>query len=520
VFGLLAASGILAVQIAFFYHGTESIYDDAFITFRYSRNLAHGLGPVFNAGEPVEGYTNFLWMLILAGAIRLSVSAESASLVIGIALALALLFTTYKLGRAAGLDRLLGILPVLLLAGTASYARYSVSGMETILFTLWVTLGFLISLSGADVLLKSGLTSSAMVMAALTRPEGLLFWGLLFLYQLYLASRAVQGRESRRNVVLKVSVAWSVPWLLIFLPYLLWRLTYYGYWLPNTFYAKVGTGSLTLLRRGVKYLVLMIPVVNPQILLLMLCLPWLRWSSSRCFMMVSVLACFAYLVYVGGDDYTVFGPRLMLPVFPVLYVLGVSSLIDLLQRIGPVWRVPAQMGIGIILAIVLSVYARTERLAYVQLMRTTTQGWLSAAQWMAETLSSDALVAVDAAGIIPFYTNLETIDMYGLNDAHIAHAPSPNTGAGLAGHEKFDPVYVMSRKPDFVTVWIDSQGWPSAAGLGSYAGEFLSDYSLSAVVLMHPPSQGEARILLTRTHNSELYDQGYIYGLFSRREGN
>jgi hypothetical protein len=37
--------------------------DDAFISFRYARNLAAGLGPVFNPGEYVEGYTTFLWML-------------------------------------------------------------------------------------------------------------------------------------------------------------------------------------------------------------------------------------------------------------------------------------------------------------------------------------------------------------------------------------------------------------------------------------------------------------------------
>ncbi|MBU6216640.1 MAG: hypothetical protein KGR17_08545, partial [Acidobacteria bacterium] len=34
--------------------------DDAFITYRYSRNLARGEGLVFNTGERVEGYTNFL----------------------------------------------------------------------------------------------------------------------------------------------------------------------------------------------------------------------------------------------------------------------------------------------------------------------------------------------------------------------------------------------------------------------------------------------------------------------------
>ena len=40
--------------------------DDAFISFRYTRNLLEGHGLVFNPGEYVEGYTNFLWILELA----------------------------------------------------------------------------------------------------------------------------------------------------------------------------------------------------------------------------------------------------------------------------------------------------------------------------------------------------------------------------------------------------------------------------------------------------------------------
>ena len=39
--------------------------DDAFISFRYVRNLLEGHGLVFNPGEYVEGYTNFLWILEL-----------------------------------------------------------------------------------------------------------------------------------------------------------------------------------------------------------------------------------------------------------------------------------------------------------------------------------------------------------------------------------------------------------------------------------------------------------------------
>ena len=41
--------------------------DDAYITFRYSKNLAAGFGPTYNPGlPPVEGYTTFLWMLLMA----------------------------------------------------------------------------------------------------------------------------------------------------------------------------------------------------------------------------------------------------------------------------------------------------------------------------------------------------------------------------------------------------------------------------------------------------------------------
>jgi arabinofuranosyltransferase len=44
--------------------------DDGFISFRYAQNLAEGRGLVYNAGEYVEGYTNLLWTLALAGFMR------------------------------------------------------------------------------------------------------------------------------------------------------------------------------------------------------------------------------------------------------------------------------------------------------------------------------------------------------------------------------------------------------------------------------------------------------------------
>ena len=51
---LVLSSVALATHLAW-------VCDDAFISFRYAANLAHGRGLVWNPGERVEGYTNFLW---------------------------------------------------------------------------------------------------------------------------------------------------------------------------------------------------------------------------------------------------------------------------------------------------------------------------------------------------------------------------------------------------------------------------------------------------------------------------
>ena len=49
------------------------IQDDAFISFQYARNLVEGHGLTFNPGERVEGYTNFLWTLLISAGIGLGV---------------------------------------------------------------------------------------------------------------------------------------------------------------------------------------------------------------------------------------------------------------------------------------------------------------------------------------------------------------------------------------------------------------------------------------------------------------
>jgi arabinofuranosyltransferase len=62
----------------------EFMLDDPFISFRYARNLLDGHGLVFNPGERVEGYSNFLWIILLTPFMKLGFDPVVASKVLGL----------------------------------------------------------------------------------------------------------------------------------------------------------------------------------------------------------------------------------------------------------------------------------------------------------------------------------------------------------------------------------------------------------------------------------------------------
>src|SRR5207249_2428041 len=85
--------------------------DDSFISYRFAHNWAQGLGPVYQPGDRVEGYTSFLWVALLALCGRLGLDPETASKAIGLVSAAAVLPVVYLLAR-----RLVGNRPTALVA--------------------------------------------------------------------------------------------------------------------------------------------------------------------------------------------------------------------------------------------------------------------------------------------------------------------------------------------------------------------------------------------------------------------
>jgi arabinofuranosyltransferase len=260
--------------------------DDAYITFRYARNVATGLGPVFNPGERVEGYTNFLWMMLLAGVEVAGLNMVVSAKVIGAACAIATLGVTVALVRRLSGERwtLAACLAPILLASMPSVAGWSVAGLETPFFTLLITLAVFRFLREQEQPGAMPVSAVLLAMAGMTRPDGVGVALLLFGVALVRALRghAVVGRAYLTR--------FALAFLALAGPYMIWRLSYYGYLLPNTFYVKSNRGLIQWMA-GVLYVTAGIRKHGGWLLHLVALLPLLtgplvyeighcRWPSS------------------------------------------------------------------------------------------------------------------------------------------------------------------------------------------------------------------------------------------------
>lgn len=244
--------GIFAIYKAFIQHW---VCDDAFISFRYAKNLTDGLGLVYNAGEFVEGYTNFLWTIFLSVGMFFHLDPIHVSAGLGILFYFLTLFVLYKTGTTvyeirAGKRYKSFYFPIAF-AGFALHSHgqiFATGGLETSLFSFLLLTGtvFLL-LSDRGLHLLTGFF--ILVLAIMTRPDGALFYIFAFLYAALFKFRHTDYKTYFTN-----QLALQLPFIFIFLPYWFWRYTYFGWFFPNTFYAKSGMGIY--LEQGIKYILL------------------------------------------------------------------------------------------------------------------------------------------------------------------------------------------------------------------------------------------------------------------------
>ena len=310
--------------------------DDAFISFRYARNLLEGHGLVFNPGEYVEGYTNFLWVLELAALWGLfGVRPEQAAPWLSVAYTAAtLVVVLWWAARAPGLPRrrLVAWMAVGLLCSSATFAVWtSGGGLETRQFTFFVVLAVVcLLLHGRD---HRGLAiaSFALAAAAYTRPEGPLIAACCFAW--YAAATVASGhRWDWRHLACLVA-----PFVALVVAHFLFRYAYYGEWLPNTYYAK---HVRPWYEAGFKYL-WAAALETGLYLLLPLALIALRsaWRSGRDLAYALPLLCVAahmtYVLRIGGDHFEYRPLDFYWPLLAIPAAHGILALADSFWRAAP-----------------------------------------------------------------------------------------------------------------------------------------------------------------------------------------
>ena len=445
--GRWRALGVLLIGLCaagLFIHASSYDYvvDDAYISFRYARNLTEGHGLVFNPGERVEGYTNFLWVIIIALGMRLG--GDPVRLAKGLCFlfaVLSMIAVYYYYGRLyfrRGWER---IFPLALIAVSPPIAVWALGGLETTMFAFLVTTALFTHIASRERGSIPLASSMLIGLAALARPEGMLFAAILFGDMLVKPGR-------KRHILL-----WLVPIAFIYIPYFLWRYSYYGWLLPNTYYAKIGGGPGQILR-GLAYArdFLLRP---GGIICLLAVLPALLERNRKTLLPFLTCVIWAgYVVAVGGDGLAMY--RFAVPVLPVCYLLSAEGVWLLLDRLkvrswkGGRWALRAGI-LALCLVMVLSASLGSKERDFVVTDRMLVEGhWIPIGMWLRGYARADESIAVGMAGAIPYYSGLYTIDMLGITDPHIAHVKMDDMGEGVAGHEKHDMDYVLARRPTYI----------------------------------------------------------------------
>ena len=401
------------------------IQDDAFISFRYAENFAQGHGLTWNTNEtePVEGYTNFLWTLLISAAIAMNGDPVVWSMILGFIFGLGTLVFTYRASLKIYESRPTALLSVFLLGTNYTYSSYMTGGLETQLQTFL----FIVSLYVAISLLspnpnarpsRYALLSVIFSLAVMTRLDSVLVCGILFVavsYALYMSKYTY--KEKLNNFISLIA-----PGALIVGTWFLFKLSYYGDILPNTYYLKAA--SNTSLSRGLFYVYSFFTEYGLFLFFIIGAVYFRKFFSKTNFKLIltgMICIWLLYVIKVSGDfmEY-----RFIVPIMPLIYIL-ISVIISSM----PSWKSKA---IVVYFLLIFSFYHATwfERTNGIEPISDLhehivdeKENWKVVGQTLGTIFSGanpPVIIGVTTAGAIPYYSKLPSIDMLGPNDKWVA----------------------------------------------------------------------------------------------------
>ncbi len=485
----------------FLYLNRRFYHDDAYITLRYARHFIAGQGIVWNPGEYVQGYTNFLQLLFVSWLGELGIDLQSASRIIGVVsiaalAATMLLFRTINRGEAC--ERLWHI-PVILVMTSAPLLLWSLGGLEGPLFSLLVAVGTCLLLIDAEAGRRCWLqfaSGLAFGLGYLARPDGIVFVAVSAAWLFWMTWRS-------RPRTFAGLIAFAVGVGIVVTPYTVWQLSYYGDIVPNTFYAKTGAPLDIRLSSGLRYIASfsLRPQFLPVLVFAALVYVFLKraLNAKLAYLVVSVGSYVFYVFSVGGDQMESF--RLLLPVIPLMSVLLVMALPPALNA-----NVAIVKYVTVAIMIVSGLQLTDRKLNPRRENHAARVGTVIG-KYIANAWPEGSLVALNTAGSTPYHAGQHRyIDMLGLNDPVISRRTIDKIELPWQrrpGHLKGDGAYVLSRSPDFIIIGpangtLASKPWFLSDLELSRAEDFQREYALVQVTLDkfgRPVEQGDDQVV-------------------------
>jgi arabinofuranosyltransferase len=475
----LPVIALLVVGLIFFHY----IPDDTFIGLRYARHLLEGKGLVFNEGVRLEGYTNFLWLMIIAVAGRLGVPLVMSARVLGFLLSVATLYlagyaawTIYPHERGTWNHALAAALPPLVLAASAPFLTWSLSGTEIPLFTFLLLAGFILLRNGKRVEAVFGVLG----LLGLVRPEGIIFYALA-------GGVLLLRRHNRRAVLLRgIGIL-----ALLYGPYLAWKIHYFGSVLPNTFHAKTGPFDI-MIQNGFQY-ISGFALRYGYLLVIGLFLNSMALKSRERVLIPTAFVAVHWiaLLLLGGDWMPHY--RLLVPTMPIMLLVVSSGLGDIetvtagtaerSPAVGAAERVPTDgntewepaTGIAereptvvttkraptgdsekwrnpapVVVLLLVFIAMVPGGIGYRTFLaeRVSVQAFARLGRYFQRTLPPGTSIGCGSTGAIGYYSDMRIIDILGLTEAHIAR--EGEIVARQPGHMKTDGRYVLDQEPDLL----------------------------------------------------------------------
>ncbi|WP_157033256.1 hypothetical protein [Loktanella sp. S4079] len=466
---LILLSGI-GVFVLNFWRNRFFLHDDAYISLKYAQNFVETGELTWNLGERVEGYTNFLYVILTSGLLRLGVDAVDALRILnGLAIILMAGAVYYAARNIAPERKELHALSITLAIGNVSAVVWFFGGLEAPVAAALIAWGmaFVVAAMLAEtsarqisLFVAAGI---ALALTVLTRPDGVIVVACASIALLFTSSGDWKTRL--RNA----AIVGGIPFV-VFMVHMVWRISYYGDIVPNTFHAKVGLDLSHRIGKLADYLLksalLYLPVISCAGAAVAAAIIWGRLSRIAITMLIIAVGFTLYIAWSGGDHMA--AARVFLPITGVLTLLAILAVNSLKEGAG---RVVSLILVAMICVAALN--ARAFRMDWAAFNGTIV------GRYIEQNWPAGSLVALNTAGSTPFFgASHRYIDMLGLNDRTIAlreDVPILARRQAMPGHGKGDGAYVLSRQPDYIIL-----GGSEGIDIADAAKWFLTGVELSS----------------------------------------